>query len=274
MIPIFTKKEAEQILNADGSVEVSFDLGLSMTKVEVKDGFAVIAGQKIPIDDFKKVKEEFFYVVEDSTLKKVAIFSDETNLYYKLLPTTDWPTITLSSVPMHRHIHMSPKRDTETKIKEVYPIKGRVLDTCCGLGYTAIMAAKYANEVVTFERDENVVGLCRLNPFSQELFTNRKIKLTEGSIFEEISKFKSGSFNRIIHDPPTFKVAPELYSDDFYEELYRVMKKGGILYHYAPAPGKTKGKAFYETIIKHLKSATDFKEIEYHEKSSGIRAVK
>jgi predicted methyltransferase len=136
------------------------------------------------------------------------------------------------------------------------------------------MSAKYADEVFTFERDDNVIGLCRLNPFSQELFTNKKIKLKEASIFDEISKLKSESFDRIIHDPPTFKVSPELYSDGFYKELYRVMKKGGILYHYAPAPGKTKGKAFYENIIKHIKAATEFKNIAYHEKSSGIRAVK
>src|SRR3989338_4721517 len=141
---ILTCNEAQKILKAkEGLLHVSLDLGLSTTTVQ-KDKINVkiddqMGDQTIPLRAFTKVKESFCYAVEDHQLKKVALFSEETNLYYKLLPSRDWPTITLSSTPMHRHIHFSPAQDTKLKIKEIAPIKGKVLDTCCGLGYTAIL---------------------------------------------------------------------------------------------------------------------------------------
>lgn len=199
------------------------------------------------------------------------MFSEETNLYYKLMPTTDWPTITLSSTPMHRYVHVSPKEDTETKIKEITPIKGQVLDTCCGLGYTAIMASRKAEHLHVFEKDNNVLFIAGLNPHSLELFNNPKITIHKQEIFEGIKQFENETFDRIIHDPPTFRYAPELYSSEFHSELYRVLK-GGILYHYCPCPQKTKGRQFYITILKKLQEA-GFKA-RYNEKSSGIRAIK
>src|SRR3989338_4636651 len=162
---VITKSEAERILNAEGSeVYVSLDLGISSSKIDVSNGIADIIGQKIPIKEFEAVKEKACYAVEDNQLKRVAFFSEETNLFYKLLPTKDWPTITLSSTPMHRFTFVSPKKDTESKIKEISPIKGNVLDTCCGLGYTAIMASQDADELLTFERDPNVLRIAEYNP--------------------------------------------------------------------------------------------------------------
>jgi len=289
-ISIITKKEAESIISIKESdksdipeIKISLDLGLTLSSVSIKDDFVHMGAQKIPISDFKNVKEDFCYLIEDNTLKKIAFFSDETNLYYKLLPTKDWPTVTMSSVPMHRHTGMSPKEDTFSKIKEIEPVKGNVLDTCCGLGYTAVMASKQAEEVHTFERDETMLHIAKLNPYSQELFsgsktdktekTDKKIMIHEEDVFSGITKFKDGYFDRIIHDPPTFKISPELYSIKFYSELYRVLKKSGILYHYAPWPGRTKGNEFYKKIIKDL-AGCGFKNCQYHAASSGIRALK
>ncbi|HIH47563.1 TPA: SAM-dependent methyltransferase, partial [Candidatus Woesearchaeota archaeon] len=59
---------------------------------------------------------------------------------------------------------------------------------------------------------------------------------------------------------------------DFYKQLFRVLKKGCLLYHYAPAPGKTKdarGREFHKQIIKGLKDA-GFMGVEYHQESSGV----
>ena len=271
---VITKSEAERILNAEGSeVYVSLDLGISSSKIDVSNGIADIIGQKIPIKEFEAVKEKACYAVEDNQLKRVAFFSEETNLFYKLLPTKDWPTITLSSTPMHRFTFVSPKKDTESKIKEISPMKGNVLDTCCGLGYTAIMASKDADKVFTFERDQNVLRIAEYNPYSQQLFSNKKIKISEKNIFPEIKKFKSSFFSRVIHDPPTFKHSPELYSREFHAELFRVLKKDGILYHYCSSPQITKGRLLYPRIARQLKEA-GFRGIEYHAGSSGIRALK
>jgi predicted methyltransferase len=249
-------------------------LGRTKTKVIVKEDTVLFNDKEILLEEFKKVKEGACYIVdEDNLVKQISFFSDETNLYYKLVPTGSWPTIKLSSVPMHRHIGVSPKKDTESKIKDVWPVRGIVLDTCCGLGYTAIMASKNAEKVHTFERDENVQRIAHYNPYSQELFDNKKIEIHLESVDLGIKNFSNEYFNRIIHDPPTFKISPELYSDEFYKELYRVMKKGAILYHYAPWPGKLKGNEFYKKIICKLEQV-EFKKIEYHESSSGIRALK
>ena len=273
MQPILTKKEANRIMLASGKVELTLDLGQTKEFVDVKEDVVLIRDQKLPIEDLKKIKDDTAFIVEDNHLKKMAFFADDTNLYYKLIPTSDWPTFTLSSTPMHRHTHMSPKEDTEAKISAVGPT-GRVLDTCCGSGYTAIMAAKDADEVHTFEKDKNVIFLDTFNPYSHEVFTNKKIKFhKEENIFEGIKKFKDDYFDRIIHDPPTFKYAPELYSKDFYVELFRVIKLGGTLYHYAPAYQKTQGKLFYLKIVKNLKEV-GFRSVNYDEQSSGVFAIK
>ncbi len=272
--PILTKKEADRIISKkEGAASISLDLGISSAAVLVKDGFVSIQQQKIPLSALEKIKENACYVLEDNSLKQIAFFSDETNLYYKLLPTQNWPTITLSSTPMHRYSTILPKKDTELKIKEISPVKGVILDTCCGLGYTAILSSKNAEKVYTFEKDKNVLRIAEFNPYSIGLFSNEKIEIRQKNIFEEISQFEDSFFDRIIHDPPTFKYSPELYSKEFHAELYRVLKKGGILYHYCPCPQKTKERKFYPRILTQLKEA-GFKKAEYHEASSGIRALK
>jgi predicted methyltransferase len=58
----------------------------------------------------------------------------------------------------------------------------------------------------------------------------------EEDILEGIKQFSDNFFDEIIHDPPTFKYSPDIYSKQFYEELFRVLKKGGKLYHYSPLP--------------------------------------
>ncbi len=283
MTPVITAQTANQLAAARTETTVSLDLGKTTTPVKINKDIVVIDDQKIPRDLFKNLKEHFLYALEDNQVKRIAFFAEDTQTYYKLVPPTthhpqptthqDWPTFTLSSTPMHRSTHISPKEDTKRKIKLVSPIKGTVLDTCCGSGYTAIMAAKYAGEVHTFEKDDHVLRLAEYNPYSQELFTNKKIHLHEHDITEGIKNFKNNTFDRVIHDPPTFKRAPELYHPCFYEELYCVMKPNGILYHYAPLPDKTKGRQFYLLIVKKLKKA-GFRNVEYNEGASGIHATK
>lgn len=273
MMPVITKQTADMIAAAKDEVTVSLDLGQTRTAVRIHQNVVEVDGKKIPKDLFKNLKEHFLYALEDNQVKRIAFFAEDTQIYYKLVPTKDWPTFTLSSTPMHRSTHLSPKEDTKRKIQLISPIKGNVLDTCCGSGYTAIMAAKYASEVHTFEKDDHVLRLAEYNPYSQELFTNKKINLHKQDITEGIEQFKNNTFDRVIHDPPTFKRAPELYHPRFYAELWRVLKPNGILYHYAPLPDKTKGRQFYLLILKKLKKA-GFRDVQYNEGASGIKATK
>jgi len=124
--------------------------------------------------------------------------------------------------------------------------------------------------VYSFEKDKNIIEIARLNPYSK---LNENIKLFNEDVFHGIRRFKDGFFNGIIHDPPTFKLANELYSREFYNELYRVLKRKGRLYHYAPWPGKLKKEVFYLKIVRRLKEA-GFKDVKYKEKSSGVSCVK
>lgn len=138
---------------------------------------------------------------------------------------------------MHVTKEMSHMEDTNKKIEAISPIRGFVLDTCMGLGYTAIAASKLAGFVITCEKDENVIEIAKLNPWSEGLFNNKKISILKTDVSEEIKVFKSNMFDAIIHDPPRLSLASELYSSEFYRQLFRVLNDGGRLYHYTGNPG-------------------------------------
>lgn len=150
---------------------------------------------------------------------------------------------------------------------------GVCLDTCTGLGYTAIEASNFANSVVTCELSEAVLSLARWNPWSEPLFENRNIEVIQGDIALEIRNMKSGRFDKVIHDPPRFSRAGNLYSLDFYKELYRVMKKNGCLFHYVGSVGKGKGRSIPAEVTKRLKSA-GFRNIKSIKRLQGLVAEK
>lgn len=66
----------------------------------------------------------------------------------------------------------------------------RLLDTCTGLGYTAIAAAKCkgVTGVVTVELDEVSLRMCARNPWSREMFVNDKITSLQGDCCEARAK--------------------------------------------------------------------------------------
>lgn len=205
---------------------------------------------------------------------KIQFFSEKTGKLYQLVPTKTIPALKINAVPMHRFVHIDPLEDARLKIEAAKPF-GKVLDICTGLGYTAIQASKQVDvkEVITIEKDFEVLNMADMNPASRELFDNRKIKLIQGDATEAIRDFEKDSFDSIIHDPPTFVMAPELYHRDFYKELYRVLRKGCTLWHYAPEPGKSgsrgKNVKFLEGIIKRLGEA-GFSGISHDRISCGI----
>ena len=207
--------------------------------------------------------------------RKIQFFSEDTQRLYQLFPTKGIPTLKISGVPMHRHTKIDPLEDTMTKVVAVKP-RGIILDTCTGLGYTAIYSAKNqeVEKVITIERDENVAEIAKMNIASAELFDNKKIDRRIGDSYEEIVKFAPSTFDIIIHDPPTFTMSPDLYTERFYKDAFRVLKSGGRLWHYCPAPGKLKGddKLRIRTIDRLIKAG--FRNVFYDEKSSGITADK
>lgn len=265
---IISNYQSQQLLEAKKkglkSIEISLDLNMAKTKIKIENEYFIFPdNQKIIETQLKKPMKDITscFLIKDNSLIKIQLFSEQTNKFYKLVPTKDAPTLEISGIRMHVTKEFTPIEDTKRKIESISPIKGIVLDTCMGLGYTAITASKTADFVFTCEKDENVFEIARLNPWSKELFNNKGISILKTSIFDEIKIFKSDMFDAIIHDPPRFGLAIELYSLEFYKQLFRVLKKGGKLYHYTGSPGiKFREINLAKNVAGRLKSA-GFKSI-------------
>src|SRR3989338_1335880 len=271
--------QAKELLEANKKglkeAEISLDLSKTLSKVRIQNNEFIFPGnQKLEESQLKKpIKDDTScFLIMDSSLAKLQMFSDETNKFYKLVPTKDAPTIEISGIRMHVTKEMSPMEDTKKKIESISPINGFILDTCMGLGYTAIAASKQAEFVMTCEKDENVIEIAKHNPWSQELFDNKKISIIKTDILEEINSFKNGMFDSVIHDPPRLNLASELYSFDFYKQIFRVLKNNGKLYHYTGSPGsRNRNVNLAGNVSKRLKK-TGFRNIQ--KAHYGLTAVK
>jgi len=206
---------------------------------------------------------------------KLQFYDENTRKFYKLVETKTWPALEISGIIMHRVKDTDPKTDAYTKLRIMGRVEGTVLDSCTGLGYTAILAAREekVDKVITIEKDENVLLLARKSPFSKELFENPKIEMISGDASVEVKKFKDSSFDCIFHDPPRFALAGELYSSEFYRDIYRILRKNGRLFHYTGKPGIKQGKNYLKGIANRL-MASGFTKVEWKEIPQGFFAKK
>ena len=162
--------------------------------------------------------------------------------YYKLAPTRPGapPTLEIDGIHMHRVKGADPLSDARLKARAARIGRGhRVLDLCTGLGYTALAALERGARLVhSVEVDENVLWLAERNPWSKRLGDSR-VTLILGDALEVALELPSGYYDRVIHDPPRFTGrTSHLYSLDLYREIHRVLRPGGILYHYTGEPGR------------------------------------
>jgi predicted methyltransferase len=277
---VMSHLQAEALLTARQAAEtqpvVSPDLGLTKTELDIKPGGVCFpGGQVLTWQDLEMISDSprSCFLVEEDGLRKVQIFSEATNRLYSLMPTQGPPTMLVSGIPMHRIKGIDPHQDTLRKIKTIAPIKGHVLDTATGLGYTAIQAAKTAERVITVELDPAALEIARINPWSRELFENPKITQIVGDSFEEIGNFESETFSRVIHDPPAFSLAGDLYSGEFYGELFRVLGRGGRLFHYIGDLGSKSGRSVARGVIRRLGEA-GFSRVVRRPEAFGLVAYK
>lgn len=258
------------------AAQTSLDLGLTTTSVALnEDGVIFPNGEHLSWRDIEKISktEVNCFSVEHHHIKSIQVFSEYTNRVVSLLPTRGVPSMLIAGFVMHRIKDIDPAQDTRRKIAAITPIVGRVLDTATGLGYTAIEAARAADEVVTIELDPGVQEIARLNPWSQELFHSPKIKQIIGDSAEVVQSFDDNSLSRIIHDPPTFSLAGDLYSGAFYRELYRVLKRGGRLYHYIGDPQSKASGGITRGAMRRLQEA-GFSRIIRRPEAYGVVAYK
>jgi predicted methyltransferase len=226
----------------------------------------------------KKVEEDTFYAISrEAGLRPIEI-RDPREGYFKLYygEWIDWPTLFINGIHMHRITGGGPLADTIIKVNTARIQRHmKVLDTCMGLGYTALLSALKGAKVYTIEVSENVLAIAEHNPPSW-LLTRLNVTILHADVTEAIHYMPDNFFDRVIHDPPRFEIAGELYSLEFYKELYRVLRRNGILFHYTGMPRKLRGRGhgpIVRGIISRLREA-GFYIKRYDEKAQGVVAVK
>jgi predicted methyltransferase len=175
---------------------------------------------------------------------------------------------------MHRMKKFTPAGDAADKLRVLgRGLRGRVLDTCTGLGYTAIGASgsEAVDEVVTIELDVLMLHMQQANPWSAPLLSSSKISRYHGNTAELLATAPDDYFDSVCHDPPGLGMAGELYSLDFYRELHRVMREGGSLYHYIGDPDTRTSGRHFRGVVERLQIA-GFKP-RVVPKSCGVYAV-
>lgn len=280
LAPILSHFQTRPLLEAreqgKSQALVSTDLGLTQVPgILSAHGVKPPDGPAIPWRTIEEIAaaDSSCFVIEDGKARKIQFFSETLNRAYTLYPTSSAPTMLISGLPMHRIKGTDPRRDTLEKIKTIAPLGGKVLDTAMGLGYTAIEAAKTADAVITIELDPTVVEVCRLNPWSQGLFQNPKIVRHIGDAFDVVETLPDVSFQRVIHDPPTFSLAGHLYSEAFYRELVRVLSPRGRLFHYIGDLRSRSGAGVARGVRQRLVAA-GFKRVADKQRAFGVVAYK
>jgi predicted methyltransferase len=173
-----------------------------------------------------------------------------------LVPTAFGPpTFEIDGIKMLPTARVSPYSDAERKVDLIQPNGKVILDTCGGLGYFAGWCLqRHAKQVLSYEKNPDVIWLRSLNPWSPELGSG--LTLAQADIAEVIGLLPSKSVDAVLHDPPRFGIAGELYSQAFYEHLSRVLKPNGKLFHYTGTPNKlTSGRDVPGEVAKRLRRA-------------------
>lgn len=135
-----------------------------------------------------------------------------------------------------------------------------VLDTCGGLGYFAACCLDAGvARVHSFEKNESVLWLRTLNPWSpdpESESSGGRLELTHADVSQAITSIAAASVDALLHDPPRFGIAGELYSQAFYDQLARVLRRGGKLFHYTGAPNKlTSGRDVPREVAARLQKS-------------------
>jgi hypothetical protein len=179
----------------------------------------------------------------------------------KLVPT-DWgaPTFEIDGIKMLPTSKTSPVEDARRKVALVQPQGKAVLDTCGGLGYFAACCLEAgAARIRSFEKNADVLWLRTLNPWSPDPDAPEhggRLQLGQGDVSIEIAALPDASFDVLLHDPPRFGIAGELYSQVFYDHLARVLRRGGRLFHYTGTPNRlTSGRDVPREVARRLETS-------------------
>lgn len=258
--PLLTRDTATALLRAfesgTGRWHGSLDLARSEDDVIVSaEGFH-FRGHAYPWPG--KLKDRTLYYWDGEEFAPVSRFG---SALIKLVPTA-WgaPTFEIDGIKMLPTARVSPFDDARRKVELVAPAGKIVLDTCGGLGYFAACCLDAGvGQIRSFEKNPDVLWLRTLNPWSPDpaaASAGGRLQLAQGDVSRKIEDLPANSVDAILHDPPRFGIAGELYSQHFYDHLSRVIRKGGRLFHYTGAPNKlTSGRDVPREVMKRLEKA-------------------
>jgi len=258
--PLLTRPDAEALLSARdagaGEWTGSLDLGLSSGSAQLQTDAWQWKGQAYPYPH--KLKDRTIYYWDGDEFSSVSRFSGS---LIKLVPT-EWgaPTFEIDGIKMLPTSKESPFEDARRKVALVEPRGKVLLDTCGGLGYFAACCLEAGvARIHSFEKNPDVLWLRTLNPWSPDPdapASGGRLQLTHADVSQAITQIADASVDALLHDPPRFGIAGELYSQVFYDQLARVLRRGGRLFHYTGSPNKlTSDRDVPREVAKRLEKA-------------------
>ncbi|WP_208621393.1 class I SAM-dependent methyltransferase [Xanthomonas melonis] len=258
--PLLTLSDARALLTARNAGLTawtgSLDLGRSTGSAQLDAQTWQWCGRGYPYPG--KLKDRTLYFWDGEDFAPIARYS---GALIKLVPTA-WgaPTFEIDGIKMLPSAQLSPFEDARRKVALVEPRGKTVLDTCGGLGYFAACCLEAGvAQVRSFEKNAEVLWLRTLNPWSPDpdaADAGGRLQLQHDDISQRIATLADDAFDAILHDPPRFGIAGELYSQSFYDHLARVLRSGGRLFHYTGAPNRlTSGRDVPNEVSKRLGKA-------------------
>jgi hypothetical protein len=242
---------ARAVRSGEARVECSLDLGRSRATVDVDPSGWTWQGRRYPF--LERCRDRAVYYWTGTSFEPVSRYG---HALVKLVPT-GWgpPTFEIDGIKMLPTSRVSPWEDARIKVALVEPRGKAVLDTCGGLGYFAAWCvAEGAASVLSFEKSPEVLWLRGLNPWSPA--PGGPLTLEPGDAVERVAALPAAAFGAILHDPPRFGIAGDLYSQDFYAGLARLLRPGGCLFHYVGAPNRlTSGRDVPAEVARRLARA-------------------
>jgi predicted methyltransferase len=258
--PLLTRPLAEALRAArDAGAQTwtgSFDLDRTRDDVRLDADAWTWHGQRYPYPD--TLKDRTIYHWDGDAFAAISRYD---GALIKLVPT-EWgaPTFEIDGIKMLPTAKTSPIDDARRKVALVRPQGKTVLDTCGGLGYFAACCLDAgAARIVSFEKNADVLWLRTLNPWSPDPDAPEhggRLRLTHGDVSQAIAEMADASVDAVLHDPPRFGIAGELYSQTFYDHLARVLRRGGRLFHYTGRPNRlTSGRDVPREVAKRLEKS-------------------
>ena len=258
--PLLTRSLAEALLAARDAGAAAWTGSLDLGRTDVDATLEADAwrwrDQRYPYPTSLKDRTIYYWDGED-----YLAVSRYAGSLIKLVPT-QWgaPTFEIDGIKMLVSAQTSPIDDARRKVTLVEPRGKAVLDTCGGLGYFAACCLDAgAARIQSFEKNESVLWLRTLNPWSPDPdapASGGRLQLAHADVSQAIAGIADASVDALLHDPPRFGIAGELYSQSFYDQLARVLRRGGRLFHYTGSPNKlTSGRDVPREVAKRLEKA-------------------